>query len=143
MNAQAPDLTHFSLKTERMNEHILLTQRNAQGEPNEVRLHPWQLRAACEHFGLLTADPQAAKTIATLQRRMLALRDRIDALGNYLTNCSDHEHADLTHELITIRAMVELADEWCADFEDPPEAPARVATNSHPVEANPARRDAQ
>jgi hypothetical protein len=119
-------MSHFSLKAERTNDCILLTQRDSQGKINEVRLNPWQLRAACEHFGLLTADPQAAKTIATLQRRMLALRDRIDALGDYLTNFSDHEHADLTHELITIRAMAELADEWCADFEDPPEAPARA-----------------
>jgi hypothetical protein len=126
-------MTHHYLKAEWMNdEHgpgILLTQQGDFSEPNTVLMHPWQLRALCEHFGLMEADPQAAKTIATLQRRMLALRDRIDALGDYMTNFSDHKHADLTHELNTVNLLAELAGEWCADFESVEE---NASDKSHP-----------
>ncbi len=68
---------------------------------------------------------------------MLALRDRIDKLGYHMVNFSDHKHADLSHEMDTIDAIYELATDWCADFEDPPEAPARVTTNSRTAEAAP------
>lgn len=124
-------MTHHHLRVEWLNDKhgpaIMLTQQDGYDEANEVMVHPWQLRALCEHFGLVTADPQAAKTIATLQRRMLALRDRIDALGDYMTNFSDHKHADLSHELNTVNLLADLADEWCADFQD--------ATAAHPAPA--------
>ena len=138
-----PTMSHFSLKAERTNDCILLTQRDSQGKINEVRLNPWQLRAACEHFGLLTADPQAAKTIATLQRRMVALRDRIDDLCDFMTKFSDHKHADLSHEMNALDTMYELANEWCADFVGiSPETPARVAVNGSPSEtATPDKKD--
>lgn len=128
-------MTHHHLKTEWQNDQngpgILLTQQGDYSEPNTVLMHPWQLRALCEHFGLVTADPHAERAIATLQRRMLALRDRIDALGDYMTHHSDHKHADLTHELNTINLLADLAGEWCADFED---TPAEVsATAAHPA----------
>ena len=115
-------VTHHHLNAEGLNEQsgpaIQLTQQGDYNEPKTVLVHPWQLRALCEHFGLVTPDPQAAKTIATLQRRMLALRDRIDDLGHYMTHHSDHKHADLSHELNTINMLAELADEWCDDFQE-------------------------
>ena len=147
-------MTHHHLKAEWLNDHhgpaILLTQQDGNDEPNEVLVHPWQLRALCEHFGLLTADQKAAKTIATLQRRMLALRDRIDDLGDYMVHHSDHKHADLSHELNTINMLAELADEWCADFAEPEGAAPRGAERTlhelctavtHPIElgGHPAR----
>lgn len=130
-------VTHHNLSAEWLSdEHdnvIVLSQQTDFSEPDEVRLHPWQLRALCEHFGLVTADPQAAKTIAALQLRMLALRDRIDELGDYMTHHSDHKHADLSHELNTITMLAELADEWCADFQDTPTQVS--ATTAHPATA--------
>lgn len=129
-------MTHHHLKAEWLNDQhgpaIMLTQQDGNDEPNEVLMHPWQLRAVCEHFGLMTADQQAAKAIATLQRRILALRDRIDDLGDYMVHHSDHKHADLSHELNTINLLAELADEWCADFQD---IPAEVATTTHATQA--------
>lgn len=128
MNTQT---THHNIKAEWQSIQgcpvIVLTQQNEFSEPDEVRIHPRQMRALCEHFGLMEADPQANKTITTLQRRMLALRDRIDALGDYMTNFSDHKHADLSHELNTVNLLADLADEWCADFQD--------ATAAHPAPA--------
>ena len=132
MNTQ---MTHHHFKVEWLNDKhgpgILFTQQDGNDETNEVLVHPYQLRGVAEHFGLVKADPQAANTIATLQRRMLALRDRIDALSEYMTNFSDHKHADLTHELNTVNLLAELADEWCADFEN---TPAELsATAAHPA----------
>lgn len=57
---------------------IMLTQQeDGYNEQNTVLVHPWQLRAVCEQFGIIASDPQAAKAIATLQRRMKALHVRI------------------------------------------------------------------
>ncbi len=52
-------------------------------------VHPWQLRAVCEQFGLIANDEQSAKTIAMLTRRLLVLRDRVDHLAHWLANHSD------------------------------------------------------
>jgi hypothetical protein len=116
-------VTHHHLNAEWLHDQsgpaIQLTQQSDYNEPHTVLVHPWQLRALCEHFGLMTPDRQAAKAIATLQRRMLALRDRIDDLGQYMTYHSDHKHADLSHELNTINMLAELAGEWCDDFQEP------------------------
>lgn len=115
-------LTHHHLSAEQVNdEHgtaIMLTQQDGIEEMQTILLHPWQLRAVCEQFGILSSDSQAAKTIATLQRRMVGLRERIDDLDNWLTHHSDHQHADLSHELASIGALADLAREWCADFEE-------------------------
>lgn len=97
---------------------IMLKQAEGWDGEQTVIVAPTQLRAVCEHFGILARDEHAAKTIAAMQRRMQALRDRIDELGYYMTNFSDHKHADLTHELVSITALADLATEWCADFED-------------------------
>jgi hypothetical protein len=116
-------LSHHHLKAEWLNDQngqaILLTQQGYYDEPHSVLVDPWQLHALCKHFGLITPDQQAAKAIATLQRRMLALRDRIDDLDHCTTHHSDHKHADLSHKLNTINMLAELAGEWCDDFQEP------------------------
>ena len=115
-------LTHHHLSAELVDdEHgtaIMLTQQDGIEEMQTILLHPWQLRAVCEQFDLIASDPQAAKTIATLQRRMVGLRDRIDNLADWMANHSDHAHADLSYETTQLRALQDLAGEWCADFEE-------------------------
>lgn len=115
-------LTHHHLSAEVVNdEHgkaIMLTQQDGIEDPQTVLVHPWQLRAACEHFGVVASDRQAAKTIATLQRRMVGLRDRIDALADWMAKHSDHAHADLSYEVTQLQALQDLAGEWCAEFEE-------------------------
>jgi len=114
-------LTHHPLTAELVDDGhsqaILLTQQNGIEEPQSVLVHPWQLRAVCEQFGIIASDTQAAKTIATLQRRMLGLRERIDELYDWMLQFSDHRHADLSHEMTSLDALRDLAGEWCADFE--------------------------
>ena len=118
-------LTHHHLTAELVNdehgEAIMLTQqKGGHSEPSTVMVHPWQIRAVCEQFGILSSDPQAAKNIATLQRRMRSLFERIDKLDDWLTNHSDHRNADLSQELASIGALYDLAREWCADFDSEP-----------------------
>jgi len=116
-------LTHHHLTAQLVNnEHdeaiVLTQQKNNHIKPSTVVVHPWQLRAVCEQFGILSSDPQAAKTVATLQRRMEGLRERIDGLTCWMAKHSDHEHADLTYGMTQLWALRDLADEWCADFEE-------------------------
>ena len=118
-------LTHHHLTAELVNdehgEAIMLTQqKGGHSEPSTVMVHPWQIRAVCEQFGILSSDPQTAKTIATLQRRMRSQFERIDKLDDWLTNHSDHRNADLSQELASIGALYDLAREWCADFDSEP-----------------------
>jgi hypothetical protein len=115
-------LTHHHLSAELVNDEcgtaIMLTQQDGIEEPQSVLVHPWQLRAVCEQFGIIASDTQAAKTIATLQRRMLGLRERIDELYDWMLQFSDHRHADLSHEMTSLDALRDLAGEWCADFDE-------------------------
>lgn len=115
-------LTHHDLVAEEVNdEHghaILLTQQDGLEEPRSVLVHPWQLRAVCEHFGIVASDEQASKTIQTLQRRMKGLLGRIEHLAEWMTNHSDQRHADLTYEITQLQALQDLASEWCEDFAD-------------------------
>ncbi len=86
-------LTHHHLSAEVVNdEHgkaIMLTQQDGIEDSHSVLVHSFQLRAVCEQFGIIASDRQAAKTIATLQRRMVGLRDRIDALADWMAKHSD------------------------------------------------------
>jgi len=116
-------MTHHHLSAELVNdEHgtaIMLTQQeDGYSGPNTVLVHPWQLRAVCEQFAIIASDTQAAKTIATLQRRMVNLRDRIADLTDWMARFSDHEHADLSQEMARLNMLADLAGEWCADFEE-------------------------
>lgn len=115
-------LTHHHLTAEAVYDAhgpaIMLTQQDGIDEPHVVLVHPWQLLAVCEQFDIIASDPQASKTIGTLQRRMVALRDRIDRLADWMAKHSDHAHADLSFERAPLEALQDLAGEWCADFEE-------------------------
>jgi hypothetical protein len=138
ITAMTDKLTHHHLTAELVHDEcgtaIMLTQQDdGYNEPNTVLVHPFQLRAVCEQFGIIASDPQAAKTIATLQRRMVGLRERIDDLADWMAKHSDHAHADLSYETTQLRALLDLAGEWCADFDSEQAAPA-VESDSTPAE---------
>jgi len=115
-------LQHHELTAEWVNDSqgkaIMLTQpADNYDDPGSVLIHPWQLRAVCEQFGIIASDAQAAKTIATLTRRLHLLHDRIDFLAYWLANHSDSKHADLSYEQTYANATADIAEEFCADFE--------------------------
>lgn len=98
-------------------QFIILTQDNC-GNAESVAIHLMHLRYMAEKFGLIaTSDPQASKAITTLQRRLTVLHERIDFLQSYLANHSDHKHADLTYEVTYATATLDIANEFCAEFE--------------------------
>lgn len=106
------------LRIEREAGMVTVSQSKA-GVVSSVALHPTHVRHLAEVCGLAPAsDLSAAKQLATLARRLRVLHRRIDELGNWLTNHADHEHADLSHELVLVTALAELADEFVADLPD-------------------------
>lgn len=115
-------LTHHAVKAEWVDDRngaaVLLTQdEGGLGDaPDAVLLHPWQLRCICEQFGIILNSEASEKELATLRRRMLSLRDRVDTLVEWMQKRSD---ADLSFELVNLVALAELAGEWCADFDQP------------------------
>ena len=115
-------LTHHTFTAEAITDKngpaILIEQQCGIDEPISVILHPWQIRAICEHFGLLASDESAAKSIRTLQRRLLALNERILDLQSYMATCSDHKNADLMVEMVRLNALADLSGEWCAEMQD-------------------------
>lgn len=93
-----------------------MTQQDGLEEPRSVIAHHWQLRAVCEHFGIVASDEQAAKTIQTLQRRMNGLLGRIEHLAEWMTNHSDQRHAE---------PPMKHPNKWCFSG-------MRYRPNSHP-----------
>jgi hypothetical protein len=83
---------------------LILLEQDCGGNVDRVAIHLVHLRYMAEKCGLIaTSDPTAQRTIATLARRLVLLRDRIDHLGSYLANHSDHRHADLSYECAPMR----------------------------------------
>lgn len=117
MNDSIPDLK-IELMDDAQGDGLILLEQDSGGNIDRVAIHPIHLRYMAEKMGMVgTSDPQALKTIATLQRRMVALRYRIDTLHHYLVNHSDHKHADLSYEVTYATACIDLADEFCAEFD--------------------------
>lgn len=136
MNDNIPEL-----KIERMDDGhgdgLILLEQDSGGNIDRVAIHPIHLRYMAEKMGLIeTSDPTAQKTIATLQRRMVLLRDRIDNLHSYLVNHSDHKHADLSYEVTYATACIDLADEFCADLVDTVKPSNATETQIAPAHTN-------
>lgn len=124
------------LVTDKHGTGLMLTQQEGIEDADTLFVHPWQLRAVCEQFGIIAPDASAARTIATLQRRMAGLRDRIDALATWMAKYSDHAHADLSYEVTQVNALADLAGEWCADFDAPTDS-AQPETKAEPISTAP------
>lgn len=133
MNDRFPELKIEHL-TDGMGDGLILLEQDSSGNIDRVAIHPVQLRYMAEKMGLMESSaPQTQKTIATLTRRLLVLRERIDSLADYMRNHSDHKHADLSFETMHINATADIAAEFVAELDDvqtvtePPErAPERV-----------------
>ena len=123
-------LTHHAIKGEWVTDEsgpaIIIEQAGI--EPVSVILHPWQLLAVCQHFGLIAGTGEAQKAIRTLQRRLLALDERIQDLLHYMANYSDHDHADLSSEMERLRALADLSSEWVAEMQDVAAEPEAACT---------------
>ena len=110
------------LNIEVLESGCIRLENESMGDSYVVDLHPVHLRHIVEKTGLVrklsASESDAVRTAATLQRRMLALRDRIDSLADWMEKFSDHKHADLTCEMTQLHALQDLACEWCFEFDD-------------------------
>ena len=142
MNDNIPELK-IEMLNDGQGDGLILLEQDSGGNIDRVAIHPIHLRYMAEKMGLLeSSDPTALKTITTLQRRMTALRDRIESLSDWMAQFSDHRHADLSHETTQLDAMADLAREWCRDFDELEPVVNRVsletATRDQPTQCKPA-----
>lgn len=137
-------LTQHHLAAEEVNDGsgpaIMLTQQEGIEDAHVVRVHPWQLRAVCEQFGIIASNPQVEKTIAILTRRIQLLNGRIQHLDNWLRTFSDSDHADLTYEMSYSGGTADMAEEFCAELTEILATPAPLSplATALPVVAKPA-----
>lgn len=121
-------IKHHNLRAEVIEDQyglgVVLTQEDdGYCEPQTIVIHPWQLRSVCEHLGIVpTGDKLAHKTIAQMARRLSVLNERIVELRDYMTQFSDHEHADLSKEMTRIDAIALLSEQWAVEVEEYREA---------------------
>jgi len=108
--AELPDLR---IEVSHSEDMVILQQSGGSGEVDRIALHRWQVRMLAEQFGLLPARSSSQKTIATLARRLLKLRERIDHLGEHL-----HTHVEDQYALQYALATCEIADEFVAGLDD-------------------------
>jgi hypothetical protein len=112
------------LKIEFMDEKqggLILLEQATSGNIDRVAVHPIHLRYMAEKTGLVeTSDPQAMRTIARIKRHLLALNARVGYLAYYLTNHSDHKHANLNYEQTYAVATADIANEFCMELEATP-----------------------
>jgi hypothetical protein len=119
LNDNIPEIK-IEFMADGLGDGLILLEQDSCGNIDRVAIHPIHLRYMAEKAGLVeTTDPQALRTIATLSRRLMVLRDRIDHLSDYLTHQSDHDHANLDYELTYITATADIANEFCADLGEP------------------------
>lgn len=97
---------------------IMLTQEDGWGNGSQTTIiHPWQLQAIGKHFALWPDScPVDTPSRATLSRRLRRLAEHVHDLHSYMTQFSDHRHADLTHELTKLSALADLTEEWTSDL---------------------------
>lgn len=132
---------HFTAShiTDARGPAIMLEQQEGIEDTMSIMVHPWQLRAACEHLGIIANAPQAERTIATLQRRIKTLANRIDHLANYLATRIDTHHADRSYEQTYALATADIAGEFIAEMDAPtvddiqpePKAHSKAPTATH------------
>jgi hypothetical protein len=126
-------IKHHGLVVQRLDDDILLLTQRADhlAAPASIRMSAGQLRAICDQLGIVR-DPQSRRTIAGLQRRLLGLHERIEALADWMAKHSDHRHADLSFETTKLHALLDLAAEWCEDFAEaePSAAPASAPASA-------------
>lgn len=118
MNDTIPALTIEQLDASN-GDGLILLEQDSGGNVDRVAIHPLHVRHLAEKFGLVsTCDLEAARTIATMTRRMRLLAERVQHLNGWLHEQSDTRHADLTYEQSYSQATADLAIEFCHELDE-------------------------
>jgi len=117
---QSEELIQYHLKTEPVSDEygaaVMLTQQDGIDDPVTIMVHPWQLRAACQHLGILHTDPEAERAAARLARRLKVLAERINQLNDHIQAHRGTEHVGLRFEQAYAQATADLAAEFMHDM---------------------------
>jgi hypothetical protein len=89
-------------------------------DPQEINLHPWQMKEILTRFGVISPDQESAKKIATLERHILLLRDRIETMFIDLCDNPGRHHADMSGDVAYAQGTLDLANEFCHDLDHTP-----------------------
>lgn len=114
MNECIPNLKIEKIEDE--NGSLILLEQDSGGNVDHIAVHSVHLRYMCEQFGLIeTTDPDGARTIATLQRRIRLLRDRAAHLSQWLSS-SERERTDIEYGVAYADSIAVMAAEFCVDM---------------------------
>lgn len=111
---------------------IRLEQRDYCGEAVILDLHPAQVAYIAD--GLPATAPErpqpqwAMERIATLERRLLWMRDRFDECHAVLPHDMYERCPEAPEFSSWLQASIDVAGEFCADF---PNAPSITPSNAH------------
>lgn len=112
---QTEEFIQYHLKTEPVSDEygaaVMLTQQDGIEDPVTILVHPWQLRAACEHLGILTPDPEAARVADCWRRRLALLCRRAESLAARVQDAT----ADVAL-LAQAQAVADLAADYMAEL---------------------------
>ncbi len=103
------------LKIEALDDGLIRLEQMCEPD-RSLYIHPLHVRYMAEQFGIVaTSDPTAAKTIATLTRRLLVLAERCNALATHLETVDSQTASAFaqTHA----RATADIADQFCAELD--------------------------
>lgn len=104
------------LTIEPCEDGTLLLVQDAGGNVDRVQVHPLHIRLIAERFGLASSsDPTAIRTIATLQRRVLLIRQQVNQLYEWLHEETGAEGARI-EELTLCSSIRAMLNEFVADF---------------------------
>lgn len=134
-------LPHLSIEV--LPSGLIRLENESMGDSYAVDLHPVHLRYIAEKMGRIheatASEPELLRDLDRMKRNMLRVREHALNLQRDFANGADWEHADLSHEMGLIHALVGLLDMACDDFADdfttePPSEPEPVkATKKAPA----------
>lgn len=97
---------------------LIMLEQDSGGNIDRLALHPIHVRFLAEQMGLVaTSDPEGAKKIAALERRLRILQGWISNLADSLLGHQNPRAADITGDLAFAVATADLADEFVAELD--------------------------
>ena len=114
----------YDLSIDTLDDGTIRLTQNDCGEPVIIDAHPLQIIHIAN--GLTANAPErnqtdrAAERIATLERRLLWMRDRFEECGEALPHDMYERCADASGFYSWLQASADVASEFCADFPDAP-----------------------
>lgn len=122
-NHSIPDLTIDIGSTTDGDPVIVLGQQlGTEESPQEVRLHPMQVRYLAEKLGIMPTGTAQVAVLSLdrtrLQRAFLRAGEMAGQLQRLLVIASNREHEDLTQAIDKAVTLVDFTSFICVEFED-------------------------